>query len=476
TDSLYAQSRTESLPDVRATGVFDPLPATDIGYFGPSSNHALFRSISAGIMNLGYNTARRHLEPVWPDQIRGQETYQTPRGPQSSYQVLNTPMGTGTGFPERRVALELAARFFDAVGAILPYTNESIVMKEVHKLCGQAGDGVSSSPDIRALLNIVFAHALLAVNEPSSELFYSRAFSLLENESQHMSTLESLQACLLLVSFQQNSRRAITSWTTHCLAVKMCYQLGVHAPLTYEDLTVEEKQLRAKLWLGVVTQDRILSSALGRPSLIPLNHVQKNIVKLLGPPYHAGQPGPVLLKEAYFQSLILSINILTTYSSLHEITGSAVDEVYNFNISASNHIDFDEVAAKTFDLSRRMDRWRQSCQPFKIPNRDLKSYTTSMGMGAGKYEALLSIHYYRTVLLVNGPLLSSVLERSALSHSGDSDILQDVSISMLKRDFAATKEFSEMLSFISRDNPAFFGCNAIWWMCNYGGNYHALPI
>lgn len=34
TDSLYAQSHTESLPDVRATGVFDPLPATDIGYFG----------------------------------------------------------------------------------------------------------------------------------------------------------------------------------------------------------------------------------------------------------------------------------------------------------------------------------------------------------------------------------------------------------------------------------------------------------
>lgn len=152
-----------------------------------------------------------------------------------------------------------------------------------------------------------------------------------------------------------------------------------------------------------------------------------------------------------------------------------MDEVYNFNISASNHIDFDEVAAKTFDLSRKIDRWRQNCQPFKIPNRDLKSCTTSMGMSAGKYEALLSIHYYRTVLLVNGPLLSGVLERSALSHSDDSDILQDVSVSMLRRDFAATKQLSEMLSFISRGNPAFFGCNAIWWMCNYGGKYHALP-
>lgn len=99
-----------------------------------------------------------------------------------------------------------------------------------------------------------------------------------------------------------------------------------------------------------------------------------------------------------------------------------------------------------------------------------------MGMGTGKYEALLSIHYYRTVLLVNGPLLSSVLERSALPDSDDSDILQDVSVSMLKRDFAATKELSEMLSFISRGNPAFFGCNAIWWMCNYGCQYHVFPI
>jgi hypothetical protein len=66
----------------------------------------------------------------------------------------------------------------------------------------------------------------------------------------------SVQALLLLGVFQQNSQRSTESWTTHALAVKASYQLGIHAPSSYGHLRVAEKELRSCLWSAVVNQDR----------------------------------------------------------------------------------------------------------------------------------------------------------------------------------------------------------------------------
>lgn len=57
-------------------------------------------------------------------------------------------------------------------------------------------------------------------------------------------------------SFQQNTQRAMESWTTNYLMVKAAYQVGIHAPATYQDYAVQVKEDRARLWLAVVNHDR----------------------------------------------------------------------------------------------------------------------------------------------------------------------------------------------------------------------------
>lgn len=110
-----------------------------------------------------------------------------------------------------------------------------------------------------------------------------------------------MQTLLLLSIFQQNSQRSTESWTTHSLAVKTAYQLGIHAPSSYEFVQVHEKEFRSRLWFAVVNQDRcmvsspahltnptlivsrMLSSALGQPSLVPSQHVRMDITDMLAP-------------------------------------------------------------------------------------------------------------------------------------------------------------------------------------------------
>lgn len=92
-----------------------------------------------------------------------------------------------------------------------------------------------------------------------------------------MSNNRIVQALCLLGSFQQNTQRAMESWTTNYLMVKAAYQIGIHAPLTYENYSAQDKKERAALWLAVVNHDRLFSCAIGRTSLIPPQHVQDEI-------------------------------------------------------------------------------------------------------------------------------------------------------------------------------------------------------
>lgn len=78
------------------------------------------------------------------------------------------------------------------------------------------------------------------------------------------------------------------------MAVKTAFQLGLHSPLSYKDHGIDESELRKRLWFGVVVQDRyashysticseligfprLLSASLGRPCLIPPQHVRVEI-------------------------------------------------------------------------------------------------------------------------------------------------------------------------------------------------------
>lgn len=87
---------------------------------------------------------------------------------------------------------------------------------------------------------------------PLPEPFYRRALGLLDEMTLYVPTVDALQALLLLASFQQNTQRSMESWAPHYLAVRVAYQLGIHAPASYEYLGVQDKETRSRLWFAVV--------------------------------------------------------------------------------------------------------------------------------------------------------------------------------------------------------------------------------
>ncbi|KAH8898859.1 hypothetical protein GQ53DRAFT_836866 [Thozetella sp. PMI_491] len=456
-------SSAESPADAAATKIFDRLPG-DTGYFGPSSNHALFRFLSATVANLGHRDIRPHQESLPPALTPADPGQGRPNAPIPGPAVPAGPGEPGalsSGlFPGRRVALELITRFFDTVGAVLPYVNEAALLKEIERAEVHAESQDASSQSLQALLSIVFAYALYTMHGASPEPFYRRALRLLHGEALHVSNLETLQALLLVGSFEQNSRRAMSSLTSHAIAVKICYQLGVHAPSSYEYLGVPEKDLRSRLWLAVVNQDRILSATLGRPCLIPPNHVRIQLPRVLVPDRHEriGNPSRSRPNKSamYFAHL----------TSVYEIMGIAIETLYESNIGASSRTPLEDIIAKTLDLSFRLERWRAEAAPLSIiaPEAAVDPWPAAV-FSEDRHAIVLSLYYYRTEILVHGAILLGVLEQVANSE-GDRLLLQETAASLLKRDLAAVKGFHYLLSNILRQRH-FLECNAVWWPCNF---------
>ncbi|KAI9151262.1 c6 transcription factor [Paramyrothecium foliicola] len=458
-NGISEHTESESPIDVLAAGVFDhPSAGSSLCYFGPSSNHALFWSLTASIANLGYRSSRLYQEPLRSTQTNPGSSLPRPATSSITYYYNDS---SSSSLPPRDIALGWISQFFETIGAVLPYIHEPALLDAFDKIAVLPKEQPWNRTT-QALLSIVFAHALLTLEGNSAEPFYRRTLSLLDPKTLYTPNLELLQTLLLLGLYQQNSQRSTESWTTHALSVKSAYQLGVHAPSAYGHLKASEKELRACFWFAVVNEDRILSSALGQPFLISPQHVRKEIFTMLDSNRQQRTVETLYSEEgiAYFRKTIL----------LHEIMGVAVDILCNSNIDLSSGSTIEELFPKTMELTLRLERWRQDVAPFSIitfGDLDSDSWSDSE-FQAQRDSLLLSIFYHRTVLLVHGTLLTTTVETySRHKSSASSSILQDNVISLLKIDFAAVTEFERLIRTILSKCPSFLRRHAIWWTCNY---------
>ena len=48
----------------------------------------------------------------------------------------------------------------------------------------------------------------------------------------------------------------VSSATYHALTVKAAFQLGLHCPSSYKELSPSDSELRKRLWYSLINQDR----------------------------------------------------------------------------------------------------------------------------------------------------------------------------------------------------------------------------
>lgn len=151
--------------------------------------------------------------------------------------------------------------------------------------------------------------------------------------------------------------------------------------------------------------------------------------------------------------------------------GVALDSIYDSNISTSTRLSLPDLISKTLHISLRLEQWRNTNMPMGPIDTSVDFSSWAPGsFDSERNRILTSIFYYRTAILIHGPVLMHVLELATNGSSNVSTtVLQDTVTSLLKSDFAAVTGLHYLIRGIIRYNRSFLKCNPIWWTCNYAG-------
>ena len=135
-----------------------------------------------------------------------------------------------------------------------------------------------------AVLNMVFAHGTQFVLQEASEhdktLLHADTFALTARRCVTRAlakdtTLESVQALLLLSHYLQGTTAFNDCWTVGGFLIRTEIGIGLHIDPAGSRLTEIEKQVRRRVWAGCFILDRTLSMKYGRPSTIPISIVER---------------------------------------------------------------------------------------------------------------------------------------------------------------------------------------------------------
>jgi hypothetical protein len=149
---------------------------------------------------------------------------------------------------------------------------------------------------------------------------------------------------------------------------------------------------------------------------------------------------------------------------------ATVDRLYAGNFDSSNNLSAQELLISRLDLSHQLSEWRQHCTELGDlnPVEKLLTLDTSLTDHA-RCQVHLSISYYRVQLMVNGPVLTTILRSASGDKIFDAKIVRqlDESLPSIKDDFAAAKALHVIVRSLCLQEESFFDRSLAWWTCNY---------
>lgn len=448
------ESEEEANVDLLATETFDEGVESDVGYFGPSSNHAFFRALSdlfARILTLAPSP--------WPTRRvnTSASANSEPLAGVASAAAGETGGRRARGSLPHEEAAQLVEYYFMSIGQMTPFLSKTTVLSDLRRehLWVRRQIGVK-----RALLAMIYALATSSLNQSRSAEFYKDAIDYLGSGRLRGASLDLIQALMLTVTYQQNHQMSVTSWTYHALAVKTAFQLGLQSPLAYRQFGQQEKDLRLRLWYSLVTQDRILCMCLGRPCLIPAQYVRT-------PKPHAVENATHNLSGAQFH-LIQSHVHHDQLTSLYEIMASVLHRMYYDNIDTNEPSSAEALISTRTTFQWQLEAWRRGVSPAcRIMTGDGLS-TDTASTDTERFRFVLSIHYYRAVLLLNAPALLAVLRETMDSTAADDwNSLLEHAVPIVRHEFSALRDLHQIMSATLAKGRSFLDQNNAWWLCNY---------
>ncbi|KAL1798123.1 hypothetical protein ACET3X_002160 [Alternaria dauci] len=261
-------SEQEASEEVHAAKVFQDQHASEFGYFGLSSNHAFFRSISRCFLRFLRGVPPQHGQ-TQPLTTEDWSEADTSRAHQMGSSPQCNPAAT---LPAISESFSMLDRFVATSADVFPFVSKAALTTTLKELAFAPRQSISKTK--RALVNIMFAYSCLAIGNLQCDMYFQRTVRCLTPETLRSASLELIQALLLLTSYQQQQQMPVSSATYHALTVKAAFQLGLQCPSSYKELSPSDSEFRKRTWYSLINQDRILCMCLGRPCLIPPQHIR----------------------------------------------------------------------------------------------------------------------------------------------------------------------------------------------------------
>ncbi|KAF1922260.1 uncharacterized protein M421DRAFT_379949 [Didymella exigua CBS 183.55] len=434
---------------------------------GPSSNHAFFRSVSRCFFHFLRSAPLQHDQSqLLTTAMLTDDGNEAKASTASHMASLENPFLAT--LPAMSESLLMLDRFFATTAPILPFIAKATLITSLRELT--SGSCEPGSWTKRALVNIAFAHSCMVVGDIRSDIFFRRSLHCVISETLRGANIRLIQALLLVTSYQQQQQMSVKSWTYHALAVKAAFQLGLHCPSSYKEISPSDAELSKRLWYCLINQDRMLCMCLGRPCLIPSHYI---CTPRLEDPNSTCRISSI--GHDYQTESLLHHKYQT---DLYCIVASVLSDMYQHNIEREESLSTWTLLATRLKLFHLFEEWNRKLDPGLelITPQEVSTILSSQRV-EDRFRLSLTMHYYRALILLNGPVLTQVLDIAIGSSHTNAEAVPFVEhcLPTLRSDFVALENMHQILSVLSQSED-FLNQNNMWWLCNHASSSVAMHL
>ena len=154
-----------------------------------------------------------------------------------------------------------------------------------------------------------------------------------------------------------------------------------------------------------------------------------------------------------------------------------VEKLYDHNIESNEELSTQDVLSARLQLSWELQKWRDASSSFVtiLSDEPLLEWTLT-SFDTIRFQIILSIFYYRTVLLINAPVLVRVLDKALRDQNNleEFKLLLESAIPAIETDFFAAQQLQRIIQELATSSDQFIDRNALWYVCNYTSEWRTL--
>jgi len=167
--------------------------------------------------------------------------------------------------------------------------------------------------------------------------------------------------------------------------------------------------------------------------------------------------------------ILAKLELTKMQSDLYSIIAAMLSDVYQHNIGREISLSTWYLLALRLQLYQRFEEWRQQLDPRLrlITPQEICTVLTSQ-IEENRFRITLTVHYYRALIMLNGPAIKNLLDIVANSSYADEadECLFEQCVPTIKSDLVVLENLNHILCIISRSEE-FMNHNNVRWISNH---------